>query len=193
MILLSYLNGFRFSQQLTSFNWFLSFGGFFRNALNQTWQRCSEKGVGESSTNLLFETCFKNLHTFIISVTYFLKLRHHKNVFSFNSWFLDCLTNFGFISGKKKKTKSKWSICTITKLKVIIGFLDYAQSLCFSMVRPRSWRFRRSFCRFSRIRVQVLTRKRTTLLVEHLQFYETHELRPILPSTTCKLVGRTVV
>ena len=52
----------------------------------------------------LLEACVESLQTVIISMIIIPEFGHHKNVFSFHSRFLDCLSNFKFISATFKKT-----------------------------------------------------------------------------------------
>ncbi len=78
-------------------------------------------------TNLLIETCIESLQAFIISVAQFLKLSHHKNIFSVYSWFLDCLANFSFISGKSENSI----------IKLVPNILNWwSTSSRFSLILP---------------------------------------------------------
>ena len=52
----------------------------------------------------LLEACVESLQTVIISMIIIPEFGHHKNVFSFHSRFLDCLSNFKFISATFKNT-----------------------------------------------------------------------------------------
>ena len=52
----------------------------------------------------LLEACVESLQTVIISMIVIPEFGHHKNVFSFHSRFLDCLSNFKFIAATFKKT-----------------------------------------------------------------------------------------
>ena len=63
----------------------------------------------------LLEACVESLQTVIISMIIIPEFGHHKNVFSFHSRFLDCLSNFKFIAATFKKT-----FCSFHSLRKLI-------------------------------------------------------------------------